>query len=449
MSSIDLTKGSLGKHIKRIAIPSSVGFLFMTLFNVVDTIYTGFISTEAVAGISLSFPIFFMLISLGTGFSTGLTALISHSIGAKKPQKGWEYAYDAFKINLLIILITTILGVKVTPYIFRLMNASGAAYDYGVTYIVVILYGSFFFIINAFLRGILAAEGDTSSYRDFLIIGFFINIFLDYLFTIIFKWGTFGVAFATVVIQVFGGVYLIYKLKKSKLMKYFSVDVFKKEEKLYLEILKQGIPSSLNMMTIALGTFVINYFVTRHGGSQAMAAYGMAMRVEQLMLLPTIGINIAVLTIVGQNFGALNFERIHKVYSKSLAYGIFIMTFAMFIIFPFARYFMYIFSREKYVVEYGVQYLRIESFTFNTYVFLNVALAVLQGLKKPGFSLVIGIYRQFVLPVVIFYLFADVMGLGVKGVWYGILVINWSAVLITLRYLKVQLAKVEEGMYKS
>ena len=73
----------------------------------------------------------------------------------------------------------------------------------------------------------------------------------------------------------------------------------------------------------------------------------------------------------------------------------------------------------------------------------------MQGLKKPGFSLVIGIYRQFALPVIVFYLFADVMGLGVRGVWYGILVINWSAVLITLRYLKVQLAKVEEGMYKS
>ncbi len=449
MRDMDFTRGDLKKQIRKIALPSSIGFLFMTLFNVVDTIYAGFISTDAVAGMSLSFPIFFILVSLGMGFSSGLTALISHSIGAKNIYKAWHYAYDAFKINLFIVVIIDVFGIIAVPYMFKAMNAAGADYDYGMDYMGVILYGAFFFIMNAFFRGILAAEGDTRSYRDFLIMGFFMNIILDYIFTVVLKWGTFGVGLATVIIQVFGSIYLFYKVKVSELAKYFCLDIFRKKEKLYKEILRQGIPSSLNMMTIALGSFVINYFVNSYGGSKAMAAYGMAMRIEQLLLLPTIGINTAVLTIVGQNFGAVNFKRIHRVYKKSLFYGIVIMTAAMIIIFPFAKYFMYIFSRDMAVVDYGVEYLRIECFTFNTYVFLNVSLSVLQGVKKPGFSLVIGIYRQFLLPIIIFYIFAESLGMGVRGIWYGILVINWSAVIISLRYLNSRLARIEEGMYKN
>ena len=157
----------------------------------------------------------------------------------------------------------------------------------------------------------LNAQGDTKSYRNFLIIGFFMNLVLDPL--LIFGWfglpqlGTIGVALATVIIQIFGTLYMIYRLKKSPI---FELQSFKNAPfkfEVIVQLFNQGFPASLNMMTIALGVFVINFYVLKYAGSTTIAAYGAAMRVEQLILLPALGLNIATLTLVGQNFGAKKF----------------------------------------------------------------------------------------------------------------------------------------------
>ncbi len=190
------------------------------------------------------------------------------------------------------------------------------------------------------------------------------------------------------------------------------------------------------MMSMALGVFVINYFVLDVGGSSAVAGYGISMRIEQIALLPTIGLNIAILSITGQNFGAKNLDRIKKVYKLGLIYGLIIMTTAMFIIFPFSKYFLRLFTDDLEVIKYGVPYLNIETFAFNFYVFLNISVAILQGLKKPNFVIFIGIYRQFLLPLLLFPILVGLLPNPIYGVWVGILIVNWSAVIILVFYTK-------------
>lgn len=116
--------------------------------------------------------------------------------------------------------------------------------------------------------------------------------------------GTAGVALATVIVQAIGTVYLAYRLTKSEHFIRSEFQASKTSMSTWKDILKQGVPASLNMMTIALGVFVINFFVIKYAGDVTIAAYGAAVRIEQLALLPAIGLNTATLTMTGQNYGA-------------------------------------------------------------------------------------------------------------------------------------------------
>lgn len=447
MTDIDLTQGSILGHIRRIAIPSSIGFLFNTLFNVVDTYYAGKLSTDALAGMTISFPIFFIVIALSSGVGSGTTALSAIALGKKDEKHFHDLAYNALAISLILSVLIVIIAPAITSFLFKISGASGEAMRLGIDYTKVIFYGAVFFILNSVLNGLLNAQGDTKSNRNFLIVGFFMNLLLDPLF--IFGWfclprmGVIGVGLATVIVQFFGTIYLIYRLYKSPIFKWHDFRSSKMSRKTLHQLIKQGVPASLNMVTVAIGVFVINYFVLLYTDATTIAAYGAAMRVEQLALLPAFGLNIAALTMTGQNFGAKNMARIYEVKKIALSIGVGIMVIGGLIIYPLAPFLIGLFNSDPGVIQAGTYYLRIEAFAFPTYVILNMILSVLQGVKRPNFAIFIGLYRQIVIPVVLFTFLGTVLKLGITGIWWGIVLINWSAVMIAMVYSKRQLGQVE------
>jgi len=447
MKNSDLTVGSINSHFKRIAIPASIGFLFNTLFNVVDSIYSGQLGTEALAGMAIAFPIFFLILSISSGLGNGATALAAIAIGEKNKKAFHYLAYNAIVLSIIVGIILPFLAPFVLEPLFALSGAKGEVLQVGLDYTTMIMYGSVFFILNFVLNGLLNAQGLTKPFRNYLIIGFFANLLLDPLF--ILGWfglpelGVSGIALATVLVQMFGSIYLFLNLIKSLHFDKSEFKTSKLSRQTIKEILQQGIPSSLNTATIAIGVFIINYFVLLYGGDETVAAYGVSMRIEQIALIPTIGLNIAVLSIVGQNFGANNFSRIFETYKKGMLYGVIIMLIATVIIVPLAPYLIMIFDTSEGVVNAGKTYLRIEAFAFTTYIFLNISVSILQGIKKPKFAVVIGVYRQ-IIPLVIFYFLGTILDWGIYGVWWGIVFINWSAVFIILIYTKKQLSELKK-----
>lgn len=450
MNDIDLTQGSIFSHIRRIAIPASVGMLFNTLFNVVDTYYAGKLSTESLAGMTISFPIFFIILALSSGIGSGATALSAIALGEKDQEKFHSLSYNAILFGFCLSLLISLFAPLIVPYLFNLSGASGLSKTLGIQYTNTIFYGSVFFILNSVLNAMLNAQGDTKSYRNFLIIGFFMNLFLDPLF--IFGWfglpklGTTGVALATVIVQAIGSVYMISRLKKSPIFKLsrFKAERFKPQ--VVLQLFQQGFPASLNMMTIALGVFVINFFVLKYAGSVTIAAYGVAVRVEQLVLLPALGLNIAALTLSGQNYGAKLYQRILETQRTALYIGVGMMIVGAFLIYPLAPYVIALFNDNDGVIMAGTHYLRIEVFALPTYIILNVLISVLQGIKKPNFAVLIGLYRQILIPSTLFYFLGNVMGMGITGVWWGIVINNWSAVIIALIYTRFAMKRLKKDL---
>jgi Na+-driven multidrug efflux pump len=193
-------------------------------------------------------------------------------------------------------------------------------------------------------------------------------------------------------------------------------------------------------MTIAAGIFVITYFASKFGQT-VVAAYGAAVRIEQIVLLPALGLNVASLTLSAQNNGAKRFDRIKETVNTSLLYGAIIMGVGAVLVFFLAPYLMNIFTDDPEVISVGKLYLRIDALVLYAYVVLFIHISALQGMKKPLFAVIIGIYRQVVAPVSVFYLLAITAGMGARGIWWGICIVTWSAALIAFFYARSKMNK--------
>lgn len=440
----DLLQVPIASGLRRLAIPAGVGFFFTTMFNVVDTFYSGLISTEALAALSLSFPVFFFIIATGSGISTGATALIGNALGSKKLEEARSYTVQAISFATLCAITLTIVGLASAPALFRLLGASGDYLFLSLSYMNVIFIGTLPFLLNYILNSGLYASGNTRSFRNFLIAGFFLNLILDpwFLFG---GWGMPplglpGIALATVLIQGSGNWYLLRQLRKTGLLEGCRPAHFIPRKDAFRELARQGFPASLNMATVGIGIFVITWFLSRFG-KDAVAAYGIASRIEQAALLPVMGLNIATLTLVAQNNGARLFHRIEKTVKTALLAGVVIMVPAAVAVFFFAERLMGIFTGDSVVIAIGISYLRVAAFIFCAYVILYINVFALQGLKKPMFSIWIGVVRQFVAPIPVFFLLAYQLGWGIRGIWWGIFLVTWTAAVVSTLYVRYMLSR--------
>ncbi len=440
----DFASAHIPSLIRRLALPASIGFIFNTFFNVVDTYYGGKISTAALAALGLTFPVFFIILALGIGMGTGTTALISQSLGSGKSEEAEKIGFQAVTFSFINSVILMIVGLSIAPNLFQILGATDEYLTISVQYMNTILYGTVFFLINSILNSLLTARGDTRTYRNYLIAGFFLNLLLD-------PWfiygglgfpalGIRGIGYSTVLIQAFGTIYMIVVTRKYHIFKNSHLGSFIPQKRYFSALFAQGFPASLNMLTIAIGIFVITYFAS-HFGKEAVAAYGIATRIEQIALLPTIGLNIAALTLAGQNSGANKPERVYTSWKLNIQYGLSIIFIGILAVTIFARPLMGAFTADQKVIEIGIEYLHVAVLFFSAYILLNISISTLQGMKKPIYAIIVGAYRQIIMPLPLFLFLAIYLNWGTKGIWWGIFMVNWSAAIFTFFYTRKQIQK--------
>jgi Na+-driven multidrug efflux pump len=224
--------------------------------------------------------------------------------------------------------------------------------------------------------------------------------------------------------------YLIYKVRQTRLWCKFSD--FKFDAKVVKELLKQGLPPSVNMFMMAFGVYIITYFVAPFG-KEAVAAFGIGVRIEQIFLMPVIGLNIATLAIVSQNNGAKAYDRIVPTVHLAIRYGWAMSTIGVGSFLLFAHYFAALLTSDPVVIEQATLYLRISGLASYGFVVIFVYIAMLQGIGKPTVIMSISIYRQIIAPIVVFAILAW-FGFGILSLWIGLDMIIFSSALFLWWY---------------
>ncbi len=436
--SIKLTKDPIWTLLRKVTIPASVGSLFQTFYNLVDTWFAGRISAEAIGAIAKSFPIYFTIIAVGVGLGAATNALIGNSIGEKKVRVASMYIAQSLIFALTVSIFVTLFGLNASNYLLGVMGSDAAGIALTREYLDIIFYGTFIVLIQISLNGTLNAQGDTRSYRNVLIFSFFLNIFLNPLFIwgygFIPGFGIAGLAIATVISQLIGTIYLAYKVNDCKIREYLKLQCFIPKFEYLKPLTTQAVPVMFSMLFIGVGIFNILYFIGQFG-DLATAGYGAALRVEQVFLLPVIGLNTAVLSIGGQNFGAKAYDRIRELYSKALLFGSSFMAIAGIIIFFGAEFFVSLFTDNQEAVVSGAIYLKIAALIGPIYPVFFITTAVFQAVKKPLYSLYLSILRLTAFPFLSLWYVINIRGGDYEDIFYTIMVTNWAMGIVVLIFI--------------
>ena len=436
---MNLIKDPISTLLKKIAVPASVATLFQTLFNIVDTYFAGKISSDALSALAKSFPIYFILIAASVGVTVGGTSLIANSIGEKNKENVLRYFGQTIVYGVLLSIIVTLIGLFFATNIFSLMGSSLKVINLGLEYTNVIFSGSIIFISVVALNSLLHAEGDTKTFRNVLILSFFLNIILNPLFIFGFgpipPMGMFGIGLATIVCQIIAFLLILIRITKSKTLKNISLKYFYPNLTFLNKIFFQSAPISAALFMISIGNFIILSYASRFG-ELAVAGYGSATRFEQILLLPVLGLNTAIISIVGQNFGAKEYLRVKQSYYQAITYGTLIMLIAGLIIFVSADKIVSIFTNDVVVINYGTIYLKISALIFPAYPVYFISNGFFMALKKSSYAMNLNIIRNVLLPIPTI-LFAHFIGGSYKNFFWSYCLFNWIFVALLLTFVSI------------
>tara|TARA_Y100000768_G_scaffold302824_1_gene236716 strand:+ start:273 stop:1628 length:1356 start_codon:yes stop_codon:yes gene_type:complete len=444
---MDLLKDNIPKLVRKLAVPAMVGTLFQTLFNVVDTFFAGKISPEALSALTKSFPIYFIIIATSIGVTVAGTSLIGNSIGEKNDKKTLNYFSHIIYYGILISIFITFLGFYFAEKVFFLMGSTEEVVYLGLEYTNIIYSGAILFILVVSLNSLLHAEGDTKTYRNVLILSFLLNIVLNPIlifgFLFIPAFGVKGIGIATIISQFVSFLIILIKVLKNPRVLKITNEILIPKFLYFKNIFFQSMPITVSICGYALAAAIIFTYVGQ-SGEYAVAGYGVGTRIEQVVLLPILGINTAIISIIAQNYGANKLVRIKETYFTAIKYAFIIMVTAGVLVFLSASVITSFFSNDPEVIEYGKRYLKISAFVLPAYPVFFLSNGFFMALKKSENAMISNFFRNVLNPIVVFYISKHINASFETffWIWVGI---NWffsiSYFFVVIYYFKARLNK--------
>lgn len=431
----DLTQGSILKNIWVLAVPMMLGNLLQTAFNVVDTIFVGRLGPDAVAAVTMSGTILFTIMSLLFGLAMATTAMVARAIGAKDQERANNVAMQTLLLGGIFSALLVVLGVSLSRSFLNLLGPAPEVLDLGVDYLKVsfIGIGSMFylFMINAILRG----AGDAITGVKILSFSTMLNIVLDPLlifgFWIFPEMGVVGAALATIIARSIGVVIGLYVLFKGN----SAIQVSWAKTKLNLSIMwtmiKIGFPSSLDANLRSISMLLLMGIVSGFG-TFAVAAFGISMRIDFVIMVPGFGLASATATLVGQNLGAKQPKRAEQTAWASTGLYTLISAGAGLLLFLFAEGSISIFNSTPDVVVIGAELIRIKTVGYIFYAFTSILARALGGAGDTLSPMIVTALSIFGLMIPLAWLLPRVGELGMTGIWIAIIASMAVQALITV-----------------
>ncbi|MBO9451740.1 MATE family efflux transporter [Tropicibacter sp. R16_0] len=436
MRDIDLTQGPISGHFRTLAVPAAMGMLFSTLYNVVDVYFAGQISTDAQAGMSIGFQAFIIMMSVGFGIGSAMGALVGNARGRKDDAESRRFILQGLSFAITTTVVLIAVGAVVGPSLIKLVSEPGAYRDAGTGYFYWLLAALPGFLLAYTGNGVLQAHGDSVTMQRAMMGAFAANIGLNPLFIygvpgVVAGMGFNGIALATIVSQTGVMLFVLRAVLRVRVMQGATWAELWPDLATYRAILVQMAPTSLSFTVLFVSGFVVQFALSQFGG-HAIASYGIALRIEQILLLPVLGMTGALLPIAAQNFGAGDHDRVREALWFCWKLGLVMTIGAAPILWFGGGLAMSLFTDDAEVIAVGHSYLRVDSFLFTIYMMLFSINSFLQAMKRPIWTLWISVYRQGFGVAFFIWLLIGLFDMNVWGVWLGIAIAVSTGWLIAL-----------------
>lgn len=423
--------GNLFQAILMLAVPVMINSFIQSMYNLTDTYWLGRIGTENQSAITLVTPFQSILTSFGNGITTAGAILISQYLGAREDEQAERMANHICLTSFVFSIVCALVCWLVSPFLVSWLGAEGIIYDYGLTYLrIVVLDMPFLFAINLF-TALKQAQGDTIKPMLLNLLGVLINLILDPLFLIVFHWGIGGAAFATLIAKVPCALIGLFVLTRPEQLIRISFKNFVFDRKMIGAIIKIGLPTAIGGSTMQLGTLLMTRNVNAYGFI-ATSAYGIGNKINSLITMPASGIGSAISTIVGQNIGAGNKKRADQAFHYALRMGAVFLFLLGYILSrrPVAQAMVSFFSADSRVIPLAADYLSLIAFWCWSNAFYNVSQGLFQGSGNTMITMLVDASRIWLFRLLTLWICANVFHMGVSSIWYSVVISNGTSAVI-------------------
>lgn len=431
-----ILQGSMGKAILALAVPVVINSFLQTMYNLTDTYWLGQLGTNELAAINLVSPLQQIVVNFGSGLTVAGAVLIAQLIGASKKEEAASMASQIFVCAMIFSIICAGVIAIFTPTVVNWLGADEPTAKVANVYLrIVILDMPFLYMVNIF-AAIRQAQGDTVSPMFLNLTGILLNVVLDPLLMIVIHWGAAGAALATVIAKAVPAMISLVILKRDTTGVRIRLKGFRFEKSKMKSILTVGLPTAIGGSTMQLGFLLMSRNVYVYG-TGAMAAYGIGNKVNGLITLPSNGIGSAVATIVGQNIGANQIDRAEKGYKIARRVSvIFLFVGGLILSRPFlSEAIVGLFSTDEEVIAMATDFLSIMALWCFTNGVYNSTSGLFQGSGHTEVTMAVDATRLWVFRFATLYVCENWLHMGVRSIWYSVVVSNaLSSVILYVVY---------------
>jgi len=419
----DFTTGSIPRHLINFTIPLFIGNLLQAFYNTVDSIWVGkYLGPSALAAVSVSFPVIFIMIAMVTGLTMATTVMVAQYSGAQDDLMVRRTINNTMLILSIAAVIMSAVGIGFHGVILKLIGAKPELLGMASGYLNIIFSGLIFTfgynVVSAILRGL----GDSKTPLLFLFYSTVINIVLDPLFIFGFgpfpKMGINGAALATILAQGISFFLAVRHLNKKSELLSIRVRDFKYDRNLTKKLLQIGLPAGLQQSVVAMGHTVIMSVVNSFG-TTVVAAFGAAQKIDSFFFMPSMSIGLATSSLAGQNLGAGKHERVYETMRWGSVISITISVFMIVVIYIFPERLILLFTNDKAVLEEGTAILKTWALAYIPFGIMWVANGIIRGAGDTVVSMILSIFSLWILRIPLAIYFSKCTAMGSRGIWVG------------------------------
>lgn len=399
----DFSTGKLFPMILKYSVPAAISLLITAIYNIVDRIFVGnFNGTSALAGLSICFPLSYMMMAFGLACSAGGSSLFSLFSG-KSNQKDMNRSFgNALLLVVISEILLSVFLLLFTDPVLRLFGVTETSYEYAAAYYRIIALGCLFQGLTQVFCDFVRVSGRPVLGMCVTGIGAVTNIILDAVFVAVLGWGVTGAAWATVTGQVLSALFGTYLVLKGYTKAELKRETFSFDVKLSGKIISCGFAFWIAQMAMGLISLVYNSQLGKYGGDTAISVYAVVASIMTFVIMPASGISQGIQPIVGNNCGAGNYRRVMSVLYQASAFSVGVTCMIWLIVMFFPKAILLAFGASQEMLTLGITGLRTNFCITPVLGFVMLATTFFQSIAKPVPSIVITFLRQilFLIPFI-------------------------------------------------